>query len=227
MVRHLSSPDRPLRGGLSWTWRTKESWIRIYHRDDQTPRGDVRRGFGPLLRFDHHAAPPGAPAVDPSGRTVLYVAKTLRSCGGEVFGDADEATICPHYYAALIRPARQIIVQDVQANGSMLLGALPALGSADVDRIETQAWARAIYEDRPASPRVSGVRYTSAHDEGASIALWDTSPAIVVVDDVLLSTPGLFRRFTIAMHELGIGSNLIPASDCLRCRNAAGRGHPC
>jgi hypothetical protein len=101
--------------------------------------------------------------MDPLGRTVLYAAKSLRSCGGEVFGDAKEATICPHYYAALIKPALPTILQDVQANGSMLLGALPALGSADVDRVETQAWARAIYEDRPASPRVSGVRYTSAH----------------------------------------------------------------
>jgi hypothetical protein len=227
VVRHLSPPDRPLQGGNSWTWRPQERWVRIYHRDDQTPGGNVRRGFGPLLRFDHHTPPAGVPAIDPLGRTVLYAARTLRSCGGEVFGDADEATICPHYYAAVIRPARSIVVQDLQGNGSMLLGALPALGSADVDRVETQAWARAIYEDRPASPRVSGVRYTSAHDEGACVALWDTSAAIVLVEDVPLSQPGLFRRFIVAMRELGIESKLIPAGDCLRCRGAAGRGHAC
>ena len=164
--------------------------------------------------------------MDPLGRTVLYAAKSLRSGGGEVFGDAKEATICPHYYAALIKPALPTILQDVQANGSKLLGALPALGSADVDRDETQAWARAIYEDRPASPRVLGVRYTSAHDEGPCLALWDTSPAIVLAADLPLSDPGLFRRFTVAMHELRIESNLIRAADCLRCRSATGRGHP-
>ena len=216
-----------MRGGKAWTWRPRERWIRIYHRDDQTPGPDVRRGYGPLLRFDHHTPPAGAPRLDPMGRTILYAAKTLRSCGGEVFGDADEATICPHYYAALIRPVSPIVLQDVQGNGSMLIGALPALGSADVNRLQTQAWARAIYEDRPASPRVSGVRYTSSHDEGACLALWDTAPAIVVVNDFPLAVPGLFRRFTVAMRQLGIESNLISTTACLRCRSAAGRGHPC
>jgi hypothetical protein len=201
--------------------------VRIYHQDDMTPSADTRRLFGPLLRFDHHTPPFAAPARCPSGRTVVYAAKTLRTCGGEVFGDADEATVCPHFRAAVIRPARSVVVQDVQANGSMLIGALPALGTADVPRTETQAWARAVYEDRPASPLVAGIRYTSAHDEGAAVVLWETSPQLVVVQDVPICDPAVFRRFVTAMRELGIEVAVVPADACVRCRDAVGRGHAC
>lgn len=201
--------------------------MRIYHQDDLTPSADVRRPFGPLLRFDHHTPPFDAPALCPAGRTVVYAAKTLRTCGGEVFGDADEATVCPHFHAAVIRPARSAVVQNVQKNGSMLIGALPALGTADVPRAETQAWARAVYEDRPASPLVAGIRYTSAHDEGASVALWDTSPELVVVQDVPILDPAVFRRFLAAMREIQIEVSIATTDACVRCRAAVGRGHPC
>jgi hypothetical protein len=227
LVKHLKPPVRPLKGGNTWAWDPNERWVRIYHRDDLLPSGDTQRAFGPRDRFDHHTPPPTAPAIDPDGRKVLYAAKTLRTSGGEVFGDVGEATICPHYYAAAIRPARRIIVQDVQGNGSMLIGALPALGSADIDRVETQAWARAIYEDRPASRDVTGVRYTGAHDEGPCVALWETSPPLVVVEDLPLCDPGLFRRFATAMSELKIQSYVVASSGCRRCRDALGRGHPC
>jgi hypothetical protein len=200
--------------------------VRIYHQDDVTPSADTRRLFGPLLRFDHHTPPFAAPAPCPAGRTVVYAAKTVRTCGGEVFGDGDEATICPHYRAAVIRPARSVVVQNVQANGSMLIGALPALGTADVPRTETQAWARAVYEDRPASPLVAGIRYTSAHDEGAAVALWDTSPQFVVVQDVAICDPAVFRRFATAMREIRIEVSVVPTDACVRCRDAVGRGHP-
>lgn len=201
--------------------------MRIYHQDDLTPSADVRRLFGPLLRFDHHTPPFNAPASCPMGRTVVYAAKTLRTCGGEVFGDGDEATICPHFRAAVIRPARSVVVQNMQANGSMLIGALPALGTADVPRTETQAWARAVYEDRPASPLVAGIRYTSAHDEGASVTLSDTSPQFVVVQDVPICDPAVFRLFAMAMREIKIEVSVVPADACVRCRDAIERGHPC
>lgn len=221
MVRHLRAPVRPLHGGSSWTWHPQERWVRIYHQDDRTPSADARRAFGPLLRFDHHTPSFAAPAVCPMGRTVVYAAKTLRTCGGEVFGDADEAAICPHFRAAVVRPARSVVVQDVQANGSMLIGALPALGTADVPRTETQAWARAVYEDRPASPLVAGIRYTSAHDEGPSVALWDGSPRLVVVQDVPLADPAMFRLFTVAMRELKLEVSVVPSDACVRCRDAS------
>ncbi len=201
--------------------------MRIYHRDDLTPSADTRRRFGPLLRFDHHTPPFAAPAPCPAGRTVVYAAKTLRTCGAEVFGDGAEATLCPHVRAAVVRPARPVVVQNVQKNGSMLIGALPSLGTADLPRTETQAWARAIYEDRPASPLVAGIRYTSAHDEGPSVALWDTSPGLVVVQDVPISDPAVFRRFAVAMRQIEIEVSVVPATACVRCRDAVGRGHPC
>ena len=220
MVRHLPTPVRPLQGGTSWTWHPQERWLRIYHRDELTPAADTRRPFGPLLRFDHHTPPFAAPGVCPTGRTVVYAAKTLRTCGAEVFGDAGVATVCPRLRVGVVRPARAVAVQDVQANGSMLIGALPALGTADVPRTETQAWARAIYEDRPASPLVTGIRYTSAHDEGASVALWDTSPPLVVVQDVPISDRAVFRRFVAAMRQVEIEVSVVPAEACGRCREA-------
>ena len=198
MVKHLEPPKRPLRGGNAWTWPQDERWVRIYHRDDLAPSGDARRAFGPLDRFDHHTPPPTVPAIDPSGRAVLYAAKTLRTCGGEAFGDVGEATICPRYYAAVIRPIRPIVVQNVQD-----------------------------YEDRPASRDVTGVRYTSAHDEGPCVALWETSPPLVVVQDRPLCDPSLFRRFTTAMSELKIESYVVSSGECRRCRDALGRGYPC
>lgn len=227
MVRHLPAPVRPLAGGNDWTWHPQERWVRIYHRDDRTPSAATPRPFGPLLRFDHHTPPFAAPAVCPDGRTVVYAARTLRTSGGEVFGDAGEATVCPHLRAAVVRPARATVVQDVQANGSMLIGALPALGTADVPRTETQAWARAVYEDRPASPLVAGIRWSGAHDEGPCVALWDTAPGFVVVQDVPLLAPAVFRRFIVAMRELDIEVAVVPADGCVRCRDAIARGHPC
>ena len=227
MVRHLAAPTRPLRGGSTWTWNPRNRWLRIYHRDDLSPTGDARRAFGPLLRFDHHAPPASAPAVCPAGRTILYLAKTLRTAGAEVFGDLGEAPVCPHVRVAVLRPARRIVVQDIQGGGAMQIEALPAIGEGDVPRVETQAWARAIYEDQPGSPRVAGIRYSSAHDEGASLAVWETAGDLVVVEDHAIDEAAVFRRFLVAMHEVGIEVLVVPATDCVRCRQAVARGHPC
>lgn len=200
--------------------------MRVYHQDDLTPSAETRRGFGPLLRFDPHTPAFTAPGLCPAGRTVIYLAKTLRTAGGEVFGDAGEAVVCPYFRAAVVRPARAVVVQDVQANGSMLIGALPALGTADIPRIETQDWARAIHDDRPASPDVAGIRYTSAHDEGPAVALWKAAPPLVVVEDVPIRDGGLFRRFLVAMSEIVIPVSVVPAEQCRRCLAAVDRGHP-
>jgi hypothetical protein len=40
----------------------------------------------------------------------------------------------------------------------MAIGALPALGDGNEARSLTQQWARAIYEDQPAGPEITGMR---------------------------------------------------------------------
>jgi len=80
LVRPLAPPVRPLNsGGKSYFWARggrRWRWCRVYHRDTRTPRGDTARTFGPLARFDPHTPDPARPAVDPTGRSVLYGRKT-------------------------------------------------------------------------------------------------------------------------------------------------------
>jgi hypothetical protein len=109
----------------------------------------------------------------------------------------------------------------------MLTGALPAIGTADMPRDETQAWARAIYEDKPAGGSIVGVRYTSAHDEGAALAVWDSASHIQVLQDRQLVDPPILRRFVVAMDEVDIDVQVVAPGECRPCREANGRGHPC
>ena len=227
MVRSLPDPVRPLRGGLTWAWRPSDPWLRVYHRDDRTPHADARRAFGPQHRMDHHTPPASAPAVCPAGRSIIYLARTLRTCGVEIFGDAQEAVLCSHWSVAALEPPRPIVVQDLRDNGAMLIGALPALGSGAEPRVATQAWARAIYEDRPGSPEILGVRYSGAHDEGPCLALWEGTLPLTVVEEHPLRFAPIFQRFLIAMSEVGVAVTVAPNTECARCREAISRGHPC
>ncbi len=59
------------------------------------------------------------------------------------------------------------------------------------------------------------------------MALWDTSPKLVVVQDVPISDPAVVRLFATAMREIEIEVSVVPAEACVRCRDAVGRGHPC
>ena len=122
------------------------------------------------------------PAICPDGRTVLYVAGSLATALGEVFGDAGEAAVCPAYRVALVRPRTQITVLDLRSEGAaMRIGALPSLATGAYPRAHTQAWARAIYEDQPARRIVRGVYYDAAHTNGPALALWDTDNDVDIV----------------------------------------------
>jgi hypothetical protein len=57
----------------------------------RTPRADAARSFGPLSRFDPHTPDPAHLAVDPAGRSVLYVGDGLATSACEVFGEVGEA----------------------------------------------------------------------------------------------------------------------------------------
>ena len=105
----------------------------------------------------------------------------------------------------------------------MMIGGLPAMNVADIPRPETQTWARAIYEDRPAHPGVAGVRYTSAYAAGISLALWETAPNLDVAvgdsgrQDFALVDPRIYARLLVALVPLQIEIRVIDSAACPRC----------
>jgi hypothetical protein len=222
VVVHLSPPVRPLRGGRWWRWDGRYPWFRVYHQGPGRGATDRRR-FGPLERFDPHTPPPTRPTLCPAGRSVIYLGDSLRTAAAEVFGAHRLAPICPRYRVAAIRPERDVVVQNLRGAGAMMIGGLPAMSVADVPRTETQAWARAIHEDRPGHDDVCGVRYDSAYAGGISLALWDTAPRLDVArikrgrQDFGLAEPNLFRRLLTAVVPLRIEVRLIESADCPRC----------
>ncbi|MGI8999173.1 MAG: RES family NAD+ phosphorylase [Candidatus Limnocylindria bacterium] len=222
MVVHLSPPARPLSGGLRWRWDGREPWFRVYHAAPDRA-ATARRRYGPIERFDPHTPPANTPAECPDGRSVVYLGDSLRTAAAEVFGAHRLAPVCPRYRIAALVPREELIVQNLRGTGAMMIGGLPAMNVGDVARTETQAWARAIHEDRPAHPRVCGVRYSSAYAGGVSLALWDTAPEIVIArgqghaQDFGLAESPLFARLLTALAPLLIEVRTISADDCARC----------
>lgn len=73
---------------------------------------------------------------------------------------------------------------NLAAKGAaMAIGALPALGDGNEARSLTQQWARAIYEDQPAGPEITGIHYRSGYNSGQALALWDCDADVEVVPD--------------------------------------------
>ena len=199
-----------------------QPWFRVYHAAPDRPAA-ARRAFGPIERFDPHTPPATAPADCPAGRSVLYLGDSLRTAAAEVFGAHRLAAVCPRYRVAALVPRDELIVQNLRGAGAMMIGGLPAMNVADIPRTETQGWARAIHEDRPANPRVCGVRYTSAYAGGISLAVWDTAPAISVTrvrgraQDFALAEPHIYARLLTAVVPLRIEVRTIASEDCTRC----------
>jgi hypothetical protein len=222
VVTHLSAPDRPLAGGRRWRWDGTLPWIRIYHAGPGRTATGMRR-FGPIDRFDPHTPPYASPRDCPAGRAVTYIADNLRTAAAEVFGEHRVANVCPRYRVAALRPRSATVVQNLRGAGAMMIGGLPAMNVADIPRPETQAWARAIYEDRPSDPRVAGVRYTSAYAGGISLALWDTAPNLEVVardgvaQDFALADPRIYIRLLVALVPLLVEVRIIGSEECPRC----------
>lgn len=211
-----------------WQWKPRSDtarswwWCRVYHRSRNTPDGATFRPFGPLARFDHHheAAPP---AVDPSGRRVLYVGADLATSACEVFGEAGIAAVCPRYRVSILEPTRPLTMFNLARTGAaMKIGALPALSAGNERRALTQQWARAIYEDQPAGATVRGVRYRSAYNDGVALALWDCDDDVRIVragrlQDLPLDDPRVLRRLQVAMTDRGINVTTVSEDDCPAC----------
>lgn len=154
----------------------------------------------------------------------MYVASSLGTAGAEVFGDEREAAICERYRAAAVVPTSPALVQSLVGVHAMSIGAFPFLGSGSVDFEISQAWARAIYEDLPASKDVCGIRYRSAHDEGFVLALWDTAPSLEVVwkssvgrQDFAVVDQRVFVPFSKAMGVRGVQVRKVAPARCPEC----------
>ena len=229
MVTHLAAPERPLSGGRWWRWDGRRPWFRVYHAGPDRP-ATARRRFGPIERFDPHTPPFTDPAECPDGRSVVYLSDSLRTAAAEVFGPHRLAQVCPRYRVAALVPGDELIVQNLRGSGAMMIGGLPMMNVGDIARHETQAWARAIHEDRPAHPRVCGVRYTSAHAGGVSLALWDTAPEIHIASvdgraqDFALADPPLYVRLLTVVVPLRIEVRAISSDECARCAGSVGTG---
>ena len=217
MVAGLEEPKRPLRGGITWSWApTDRPWVRLYHRGPRCPEATFARSFGPLHRFDHHVPGEG-------NRRVIYLAERLSTAAFEVWADLGVAQICPSVRAALLSPTEEVVAQNLRGQGAIMVGARPSLGSGGEPRALTQAWARAIYEDRPGGPRVAGVRYSSAHDESPCLALWDSGPALRVAEnrgrnqDFPVVHPSLWPRLLVALARIQLPAERIDRGECPRC----------
>lgn len=227
MVIPLGRPARPLKGGHVHEWEPHTTQFRIYHLDDRTPNGITFRDFGPILRFDHHE-PSSGPRLDPSGRAVLYFASSLGTAGAEVFGDRREALICPSYRVVRAQPKITANLQELVGPGLMQIGALASLGSGDVGYDLSQEWARAIYEDSPACPDVTGVHYQSAHDSLETLALWERSepPGYGPGDDLAIIDSVVWPSFLVEMQRRAINVTRVDSASCSKCTDAARRSKP-
>lgn len=219
------SPPLPL--GTTWTWSPKnESWVRIFHCDFITPTATHRREYGPLRRFDHHS--PSSDDCSPSynaERSVIYLAKTIRTAAAEAFADSSPHLVCPRWRLAHIRPTASIEVQDISGPGAMALGTRPWMGSGPIPPEESQAWARRLYDERS---NLGGIRYTGSNDGGACLAIWDRAPELEVVKDggvrceAVLADPEVWEELNSAYKETGQSLEKIEVDspDCTYCRDA-------
>jgi hypothetical protein len=148
---------------------------------------------------------------------VTYVSPDLPTCGVEVFGDAMEALVCPHHYAALVEVAAEVSVQNIIGPHAMALGAYHYLGSGNLERTLTHEWARAIAEDKPAGP-VSGILFEGGHDGGLCYVLWETAPPMNVVEDDPLRG-GHLKLFIVEMQYRSVPVTLVPETSCRTCRD--------
>jgi RES domain len=233
MVRKLDRPTRPLpQAPFVWLWQPKPNaprwrWCRIYHQSSHAPNGFTFRGYGPVSRLDHHhSADP--PVVDPTGRRILYVGEDLATSASEVFGESGIAQICPRYRVSIIAPTRSLAMFDLARSGAALaIGALPALADGSERRPLTQEWARAIYEDRPAGPEATGIRYRTGYNFGYSLALWDCDDGVEIVrdargrlQDIALNDRRMLLRLQEKMRKRWINVTTVSEDNCAECQKA-------
>jgi hypothetical protein len=118
---------------------------------------------------------------------------------------------------------------NLAAKGAaMAIGALPALGDGNEARSLTQQWARAIYEDQPAGPEISGIHYRSGYNSGQALALWDCDADVEVVrdgggnpQDIALDDPRILPRLQVQLRRRQITITTVTSSECNECKKQA------
>jgi hypothetical protein len=153
----------------------------------------------------------------------------LATSACEVFGDAGVAAICPYYRVAIIAPTTTLAMFNLAAKGAaMAIGALPALGDGNEARSLTQRWARAIYEDQPAGPEITGIHYRSGYNSGEALALWDCDADVEVVrdddgheQDIALDDSRILPRLQVQLRRRQINLTTVTSSGCNKCKKEA------
>lgn len=115
-----------------------------------------------------------------------------------------------------------------QRGAALAIGALPALADGSEPRSLTQEWARAMFEDQPAGPEATGVRYRTGYNFGYSLALWDCDDGVQIVSDargrpqdMALNEPRVLLRLQVQMRKRLINVTTVSADDCEECRKNA------
>jgi hypothetical protein len=109
----------------------------------------------------------------------------------------------------------------------MAIGALPSLADGSEPRPLTQEWARAIYEDQPAGPEATGIRYRTGYNFGYSLALWDCDDGVEIVrdtqgrlQDMALTDSRVLLRLQVQMRKRLITVSTVSSNDCTECQKA-------
>lgn len=238
-VDTITAPTQPLQGGQAFAWPPQDPSVRIFHHSPHVPAATTRR---PVLgdgRFDPHL-PNGSTGDE---RTVLYLAESLATAVCEAIVATAAAisahappvvSVCPARYAAWIAPTTTTTLQELVAESPATIGAPDDLGDGPWHRRDTQRWARAIHDDRPADRAVAGIRYWSARHHrpdggraGINRVAWETAPELEVNPDpqghpslgLPLRHPALWPRIVSLLHRADIGIEQIESGGCGACRS--------
>ena len=173
------SPDRPLPLSPSDVKEINVPLWRIFKTSGAHPSTwNEMREFGPLpsMRFDPH--PAGVPQDHP-GVGVAYAGEDFYTAFAEVFSDAH--TIDRNEDIRVLaawEPTRTLSVLDLTAREVPSFFGAASIQMTD-DKVTTQTWARALFEDHGLN--VDGIRSRSSVDNGIVITLFsraaDSFPA--------------------------------------------------
>jgi hypothetical protein len=82
----------------------------------------------------------------------------------------------------------------------------------------------AIYEDQPAGPKLTGIHYRSAYNDGQALALWDCDQTVTALADptgepmdLPLRDARILARLQVAMTQRRINVTTADAADCALC----------
>ena len=128
----------------------------------------------------------------------------ISNCRWAVFGDRRSIT-CANKRVVRVRVEHDLQLIDLRGPGAMLVGSVAAL-SATADRPLSQAWARYLYEHPAIDPPAHGLIYTSAHNGGDALVLFERAgPCLTALADERLDHP----YFRTDLENIALEHNII------------------